>query len=217
MEFSSSRRISYFCSMTDAAYQKYLKLNSLASSYKALLFDVDGTLADNIDAHKAAYVAVSAEHGVDLDPDLIDETAGWPTIAVAKEISIRYNVELDIESFSKRKSAIFIERFIQATQPVDYVRQVLFDHVDTHKIGIVSGGTRSTLAITLSVIDVAGKYESLVCAGDTPKGKPSPQPFLLAAEQLQVDPADCLVFEDGDPGVQGAIAAGMGWVRVDQV
>lgn len=203
--------------MNEIAYQKYLTLSSLADSYKALLFDVDGTLADNIDAHKAAYVATALEYGITLNPDLIDETAGWPTIAVADEISKRYQVELDFEVFAKRKSAIFIERFIQAIKPVDYVRQVLLDKIGSHKIGIVSGGSRSTLTITLDVIEVAGKFETLVCAGDTPKGKPSPQPFLLAAEQLNVDPADCLVFEDGDPGVQGAIAAGMAWVRIDQI
>ncbi|MNL65164.1 Fructose-1-phosphate phosphatase YqaB [compost metagenome] len=56
-----------------------------------------------------------------------------------------------------------------------------------------------------------------MCAGDTPNGKPSPEPFLLAAEKLQVDPAKCLVYEDGIPGVQGALAAGMGAVRIDQL
>lgn len=73
------------------------------------------------------------------------------------------------------------------------------------------------MAITLDVIGLTDKFETLVCAGDTPLGKPSPQPFLLAAKNLGVDPTECLVFEDGDPGVQGAIAAGMGWVRVDQI
>lgn len=197
--------------------EKFQKLAQIAEPYKALLFDVDGTLADNIDAHKASYVAVAAEYGVTLDPDLIDETAGWPTVAVAKEICKRYKVEFDVEVFSKRKSQIFIERFILQTQPVEYVRQVLFDNVGKKKIGIVSGGSRSTLNITLKVIDVAGKYEAMVCAGDTKQGKPSPEPFLLCAQQLGVKPEECLVFEDGDPGVQGAIAAGMGWVRIDQL
>ena len=196
---------------------KYEKLKKIAEPYTTLLFDVDGTLADNIQAHKDAYIAVSEEHGVSLDPDLIDETAGWPTVEVAKEICKRYNVSFDIETFSKRKSAIFIERFIRQTQPVPYVRQLLFDSVGQKRIGIVSGGTRSTLEITLDVIGVKGKYEVLVCAGDTEKGKPSPQPFLLAAEKLNVDPKSCIVLEDGDPGVQGAIAAGMGWVRIDQL
>ena len=197
--------------------EKINKLQSIAEPYEALLFDVDGTLADNIHAHKAAYVAVSKEYGVDLDPELIDETAGWPTVAVAREICKRYKVEFDVEVFSKRKSQIFIEEFIQQTQPIEYVRQILFQNVGKKKIGIVSGGSRSTLNITLEVIDVNGKYQAMVCAGDTINGKPSPEPFLLCAEQLEVNPYNCLVFEDGDPGVQGAIAAGMGWVRIDQL
>ena len=203
--------------MTEENFQKYLKLKEIATPFKALLFDVDGTLADNIYAHKAAYVQAAKEHGVDLDPDLIDETAGWPTVAVADEISNRYNVSLDRYEFAKRKSAIFIAEFVQKTQPVEFVRQVLYDFAESRKIGIVSGGSRSTLNITLDVIQVIGKFETLVCAGDTPEGKPSPQPFLLAAEHLNVDPIDCLVFEDGDPGVQGAISAGMSWVRIDQI
>lgn len=203
--------------MTEENFQKYLNLKEIASPFKALLFDVDGTLADNIHAHKAAYVQTAKEHGIDLNPDLIDETAGWPTVAVADEISHRYKVSLDRYEFAKRKSAIFIADFIQKTEPVDFVRQVLYDFAESRKIGIVSGGSRSTLNITLDVIQVIGKFETLVCAGDTPEGKPSPQPFLLAAEHLNVDPIDCLVFEDGDPGVQGAISAGMSWVRIDQI
>lgn len=203
--------------MTTINESKYQKLKEIAAPFEALLFDVDGTLANNIHAHKAAYVAVSKEYGVELDPDLIDETAGWPTVAVAEEICKRYQVEFDTVAYSKRKSAIFIERYIQDTEAIDYVRQVLWDNVGLKKIGIVSGGSRSTLNITLEVIGVNGKYEAMVCAGDTEKGKPSPEPFLLCAQQLGVEPAKCLVFEDGDPGVQGAIAAGMQWVRIDQI
>lgn len=203
--------------MNEISKKKYEQLKSLSAGYQALLFDVDGTLADNMHAHKAAYIATAEEYGVLLDPNLIDETAGWPTVAVAREIAVRYQVDFDVQVFANRKSAIFIERYIMDTKAIDYVRQVLYDSVRSHRIAIVSGGRRSTLSKTLAVIEVIGKYETLVCAGDTPEGKPSPQPFLLAAEQLGVVPEHCLVFEDGDPGVQGAIAAGMDWVRIDQL
>lgn len=203
--------------MNEISKKKYEQLKSLSAGYQALLFDVDGTLADNMHAHKAAYIATAEEYGVLLDPNLIDETAGWPTVAVAREIAVRYQVDFDFQVFANRKSAIFIERYIMDTKAIDYVRQVLYDSVRSHRIAIVSGGRRSTLSKTLAVIEVIGKYETLVCAGDTPEGKPSPQPFLLAAEQLGVAPEHCLVFEDGDPGVQGAIAAGMDWVRIDQL
>lgn len=197
--------------------EKLEKLRIITQPYTTLLFDVDGTLADNMRAHKAAYVATAQEYGIDLNPDLIDETAGWPTVAVAQEIINRYGIKFDKQQFSTRKSAIFIERFIRDTQPIPYVRDLLVENVGKKRIGIVSGGSRSTLQITLEVIDVLGKFEAMVCAGDTSQGKPSPAPFLLCAEQLGVAPEDCIVLEDGDPGVQGAIRAGMGWVRIDQL
>lgn len=203
--------------MSPESIAKFNKLNEIAASYEALLFDVDGTLADNISAHKAAYVATALEYDVLLDDGLIDETAGWPTVAVAKEICIRYNKSFDVQEFSTRKSAIFIERFIQETQPIDYVVEHLKFQIGKKRIAAVSGGSRSTLNITLTVLDVLDKLETLVCAGDTPHGKPSPEPFLLAAERLQIAPSKCLVYEDGVPGVQGALAAGMGAVRIDQI
>ena len=203
--------------MNEISKKKYEQLKSLSAGYQALLFDVDGTLADNMHAHKAAYIATAEEYGVLLDPNLIDETAGWPTVAVAREIAVRYQVDFDVQVFANRKSAIFIDRYIMDTKAIDYVRQVLYDSVRSHRIAIVSGGRRSTLSKTLAVIEVIGKYETLVCAGDTPEGKPSPQPLLLAEEQLGVAPEHCVVFEDGDPGVQAAIAAGMDWVRIDQL
>jgi len=203
--------------MNLASQEKFNQLQIISAPFAGLLYDVDGTLADNIVAHKAAYAATAAEYGITLDIDLIDETAGWPTVAVAKEITKRYQKDFDILEFAKRKSAVFIERFVNETQPIDFVVSHLKSNQGLKKIGIVSGGSRSTLDITLGVIDVHGRYETLVCAGDTPLGKPSPQPFLLAAQQLGLRPEECIVFEDGDPGVQGAISAGMAWVRIDQL
>ena len=59
-------------------------------------------------------------------------------------------------------------------------------------------------------------FDTLVCAGDYARGKPAPDPFLLAAEQLGVAAKDCLVFEDAEVGIQAATAAGMASVRIAQ-
>lgn len=209
--------IFYFCSMTIEAQEKFNILQQKSAPFTTLLYDVDGTLADNMWAHKASYVATAATYGIELDDRIVEELAGWPTVDVAREIAKRYGKEFDIMEFAKRKSTIFIERFIYDTKPVDYVHQHLLANLGKKKIGIVSGGSRSTLTITLDVIGLTEKFQTLVCAGDTAEGKPSPQPFLLAAQHLNAKPHECLVFEDGDPGVRGAIAAGMDWVRVDQI
>ncbi|MGN6165126.1 MAG: HAD family hydrolase [Flavisolibacter sp.] len=198
--------------------EKLALLNQLSQgNYKAFLYDCDGTLADNMHAHKAAFVKVAADHQIQLNDTIIDELAGWPTILVAEEISRRYNVSFNAIDFSKLKSQVFIEEFIADTKPVQFVVDHLKAHVGKIKIGVVSGGSRSTVTKTLSVIGIDSMIDVLVCAGDTPKGKPYPDPFLLAAEKLGVRPEECLVFEDGDPGVQAADAAGMKWIRVDKI
>jgi HAD superfamily hydrolase (TIGR01509 family) len=70
---------------------------------------------------------------------------------------------------------------------------------------------------TLQVLGIAHLVEVTVCAGETQRGKPYPDPFIKAAELLGVTPADCLVFEDGEAGVTAARAAGMSWVRIDRL
>jgi HAD superfamily hydrolase (TIGR01509 family) len=90
-------------------------------------------------------------------------------------------------------------------------------HAGKVRIAVVSGGSRATISKTLRLLGISKLVEVLVCAGETLRGKPHPDPFLYAAEQFGVEPSKCLVFEDGDPGVRAAEAAGMRWIRIDHV
>jgi beta-phosphoglucomutase-like phosphatase (HAD superfamily) len=81
---------------------------------------------------------------------------------------------------------------------------------------VVSGSPRASVKKTLGVLGLLDLFPVIVGAEDTPKGKPHPDPFLLAAKKLGVDPKKCLVFEDGELGIKSAEAAGMKWVRVEQ-
>lgn len=201
--------------VTNEKLEKLLALS--AGDYKAFLYDCDGTLADNMHSHKAAFVKVASNYNIDFDETIIDELAGWPTVLIAKEIMRRYNVEFDPEEFARQKSSVYVEEFIQQTQPISFVVDHLKQSHGRVKIGVVSGGSRSTVGKTLKTIGVDGYLDVLVCAGETEHGKPFPDPFLAAAKQLGVTPAECLVFEDGDPGVQAAESAGMKWIRVDKL
>jgi HAD superfamily hydrolase (TIGR01509 family) len=204
--------------MNTANSEKLSRLNQLSQGpYKAFLYDCDGTLADNMPSHKAAFVKVAAQYNIDLNDAMIDELAGWPTVLIADEIMKRYNVQFDRETFARQKSSIFVEEFIEETLPIPFVVQHLKDHVGKVKIGVVSGGSRTTVSQTLKVIGVDKYLDVLVCAGETERGKPFPDPFLAAARQLGVKPEECLVFEDGDPGVQAAERACMKWIRVDKI
>lgn len=197
---------------------KFEKLNELTQGdYSAFLYDCDGTLADNMAAHTKSYVEAAKEHDVVFDPAIIDELAGWPIANVVEEINARYNCSLVPTAFKARKAEIFASRYLDAIQPIPYVVEHLKANAGKKRIAVVSGGDTDAIERTLEVLGIRDLVEVLVCAGDTDRGKPYPDPFLRAAEILNVAPEKCLVFEDGVPGVKAAEAAGMHWVRVDQL
>jgi HAD superfamily hydrolase (TIGR01509 family) len=197
---------------------RYEKLTLLTEGdFQAFLYDCDGTLADNMGAHKKTYVHIAAQDGVLIDAALVDELAGWPVENVVEEINKRYNSTFNPSEFAHKREQLFLEQYIDETQPVDYVVNHLKAHVGKVKIGVVSGSQRSAVERTLRVLGIFDLVEVIVCAGETPHGKPYPDPFLAAAEKLGVAPGHCLVFEDGEPGTRAAEAAGMKWIRIDKI
>ncbi|ACU03609.1 MULTISPECIES: HAD family hydrolase [Pedobacter] len=197
---------------------RFLKLNQLsAGDYQAFLYDCDGTLADNMPAHTATYLATAHEYGLSIDPAMINELAGWPVADVVVEMNNRYKSNIDPTAFRTRKAELYAAKYIQKIVPIDFVVQHLKANAGKVRIGVVSGGDREAIAQTLEVLGIADLVEVLICAGDTVKGKPFPDPFLKAAELLDVEPSKCMVFEDGVPGVEAAKAAGMDWIRIDLI
>jgi HAD superfamily hydrolase (TIGR01509 family) len=204
--------------MDTSSTQKYDALVKISQeNFQAFLYDCDGTLADNMQAHKDTYIRVAAEQGVVISGDIIDEYAGLPTTKVVELINQRYQSSFDPQGFNDAKYKLFLDEYIEQTQPIDYVVNHLKNHAGKVRIGVVSGGSREAVLKTLKVLGIDHLVESLVCVGKTERGKPFPDPFLKAAQELGVSPEHCLVFEDGDAGVQSAIAAGMKWVRIDKL
>lgn len=197
---------------------KYKALCDLSKGdYKAFLYDCDGTLANNMQAHKDTYVRVALQYGVRISPEIIDEFAGLPIPLVVVEINKRYDTNFDPQEFEKMKSELFYNEYIEQTKPIQFVVDHLKQSAGKYKIGVVSGGSRKMILKTLEVLGIAGLTEVLVCAGETSNGKPHADPFLFAAKKLGVAPEGCLVFEDGDAGVKAAKAAGMKWIRINQM
>lgn len=203
--------------MSNKIDERLEKLTNLSAGYKAYLYDCDGTLADNMDAHKQTYVEVAAQQGVTIDGAIIDELAGWPIRDVLAEINRRYNSRLDPDEFSRQKYELFHSSYINKTQPIPHVVDHLKAHAGKVKIAVVSGSSRSAVTKTLELLGLTYLVEAVVCAGETERGKPFADPFLKAAELLNVAPSDCLVFEDGNAGTQAAEAAGMKWIRIDKL
>ncbi|WP_367865844.1 HAD family hydrolase [Pedobacter sp. WC2423] len=200
--------------MEETNFSRLSKLTE--GDYEAFLYDCDGTLADNMPAHTETYLAIAKQYHVDMDPAIIDELAGWPILNVVEELNRRYQADMDPAEFTARKAKLYFEEYLDKALPITYVVDHLKANAAQVRIAVVSGGDRRAVQRTLEVVGVSDYVEAMVCAGETPRGKPFADPFLKAAELLGVDPKKCLVFEDGKPGTDAAEAAGMHWVRIDQ-
>jgi HAD superfamily hydrolase (TIGR01509 family) len=203
--------------MTTTTLDKLNRLTQLSKGYKAFLYDCDGTLADNMAAHKETYLKVALSKGHVIDGAIIDELAGWPVIDVIKEMNVRFGTDFDAAEFKDLKYQLFLNEYVALTRPIEFVAEHLKAHVGKVKIAVVSGSGRQAVEKTLQVLGIIDLVEVLVCAGETEKGKPHPDPFLAAAYKLNISPKDCLVFEDGAAGAEAADRAGMQCVRIDKL
>ena len=115
-----------------------------------------------------------------------------------------------VETVCTEKENLYYEMLPQLKAIAEVVEHIEAQHRRI-PFAVVSGGTLESVVASLKAVNLLDKFDVFVCAGDYKKGKPDPEPFLLAAEKLGVNPKDCLVFEDTEMGIQAATAAG--WRR----
>jgi HAD superfamily hydrolase (TIGR01509 family) len=118
-----------------------------------------------------------------------------------------------VEQTAHAKEQYYTERIEELTAVPEVLEHIREQH-GRIPFAVVSGGTRDSVEISLSVLGLLDRFDMFVCAGDYAKGKPDPEPFLTAAQKLGVRPEECLVFEDAEVGVAAAKAAGMAVVKV---
>jgi beta-phosphoglucomutase family hydrolase len=192
-----------------------MKLDIPPGDFSGYIFDLDGTLIDTMPLHYRAWDAAMRSAGLQgtLDEDLFYSLGGVPTVRVAELIAQHYGMTVDAQQVFHEKETLFLELQADAKviQPVaEFARQA----AATHPMAIASGGTRDIVNRSLELAGIRSLFKAVVTADDVVHGKPAPDMFLLAARLIGVEPTRCLVFEDAEPGIKAAIAAGMKVVRV---
>jgi HAD superfamily hydrolase (TIGR01509 family) len=183
--------------------------------FAGYIFDLDGTLVDTMPLHFRAWAAAMREVGLrePLDENLFYALGGVPTRKVAELFATHYRLTIDPDAVFHRKESLFLE--LQAeVRVIEPVAAIARRAAAALPVAIASGGPRPIVERSLEITGLAPLFPVVVTADDVTHGKPSPDMFLLAASRMGVAPADCLVFEDAEPGIRAAEAAGMRWVRV---
>jgi HAD superfamily hydrolase (TIGR01509 family) len=193
-----------------------MHLDIPAGDFAGYIFDLDGTLIDSMPIHYVAWDAAMRQAGLaePLSEDLFYSLGGVPTRRVAELIGHHYGLKVDVEQVFHAKEAFFVEK-LAAVKVIEPVAAVARRVALTRPVAIASGGPRDVVVRSLEVSGLKSLFPVVVSADDVVHGKPSPDMFLLAAQLMGVSPERCLVFEDAEPGMRAAEAAGMAWVRVE--
>ena len=182
-------------------------------SFKAYLFDCDGTIADSMPLHYVAWSKALAQWNCEFSEDLFYAWGGMPVAKIIATLNEKRGLNMPVEDVARRKEGFYLEILPQLTAVPEVLEHIKASH-GLIPLAVVSGSTRESVTASLEALEILDKFDTLVCAGDYQRGKPDPEAFLIAAGRLGIAPASCLVFEDTDMGIQAAAAAGMASVKV---
>ncbi|MFI6406619.1 HAD family hydrolase [Streptomyces sp. NPDC050548] len=170
---------------------------------EALLFDNDGTLVSSLESVRRCWTRWAAEFGITAEDFGRVELHGRTAVAIAADLlpadvvpaAVARIEELEVEDVANGGAVL-----LPGTRD-------LLDLLPADRWAVVTSATRRLAEARLAHADILPK--TLVVAEDVTRGKPDPEPYLLAARQLGVDPARCVVFEDAPAGLRAGRAAGM--------
>lgn len=176
----------------------------------AVLFDHDGVLVNSMPYHVEAWLQVMARHGVEVEPMEIYLKEGATTMEVAAELFHRHHKSASPEFVQqiveeKRDAYLAIQNSTLNEGVIDVLEYL---QQNRYRIGIVTGSLRAQIEAVVGP-ELSGYFDAIVGAEDVENGKPDPEPFIRAAQKLNVAPSECLVIENAPLGISAAKSAGM--------
>ena len=177
---------------------------------KGVIFDMDGVLVDNRDAHIEAFEIICRKYGVPFDREKFMPSFGMTNDLILERLMPEVIRRTDWRQIAREKEETYREIFERTIAPtrglVDFLRAL---KADGFLVGLGSSGNTPNVNFVLERCGIA-KYFDAIANGDMiSRGKPDPEVFVLAARLLGLEPKNCLVVEDADAGIEAAVGGGM--------
>lgn len=182
-----------------------------APRFHAAVFDLDGTLVDNLRAHLLAWQAMGERLGMPVDPATFErDYSGRKNAEIFPALLGRELPAEEIERLSEEKEALYRELYAPKLAPVPGLVPFL-DRLQSMGVAlaIASAGPKKNRDMVVDGLGIRSRFATIVGGEDANRGKPHPDLFLEAARRIGVEPAHCLAFEDAIHGVTSAKTAGM--------
>ncbi len=185
---------------------------------RAFIFDMDGTLVDNMYFHTEAWGKMLKENGIEMNAhDFLVKTAGKTNCEILPTVFGDISDER-IEELGKRKESLYQELFLPVRKTVDGVIEFLEESKNLGiKLAVSTAAPIMNVEFILDGLDLRKYFQAVVTAADVKEGKPNPEIFLKSAEKVGVEPENCIVFEDAFGGFEAAHRARMKSIGITTV
>lgn len=185
---------------------------------RAVLWDLDGTLADTMTSHFRAWREVLADEGHALSWEAFAASFGQRNDTALCSMLDTELPASEVERISSIKEERF--RALVRTEGLRLLPGVASRLRASQDAGwrqaLVTSAPRANAETMLDVLGIGAFFSVVVTGDDVALGKPHPEPFLMAADALKVPPSGCLVVEDSPSGIEAARRAGMRSIAVGQ-
>lgn len=176
---------------------------------KAFIFDCDGIIVDSEKISKESTKVVFKKLGIPYSDENINFCLGRRWEEILDYFSKKYDFKQDKKTIIKmyekeyEKNAKNLTALPGINDIISNIRKA------GYSIGVATSGTKKKLTFNLKTTGLENMFDVLTTCEEVNKGKPDPEIYLLTAEKLNINPQECIVFEDSPTGVTSAKKAGM--------
>ena len=183
----------------------------MSQAKRALIFDMDGTIVDNMAFHTKSWITFFERRGHAIDADaFFRATAGRQGGEIIRSHFGEHLLDDEVMTLNHEKEAVYRELYAPHRKAVEGFEDLIAD-AKSQGIALAVGTAAppANVEFTLDGLDLRRHFDAIVGATDVARGKPHPDVFLEAAKRCGAEPANCIVFEDAPLGVEAARRAGM--------
>lgn len=181
----------------------------------SVIFDMDGTLLDTQSICVPAWEYAGKMQGIPGVGNAIAAICGMNEVGWTAYLEQHFR-ELDIDVFKKTMREYIIKNG-KVTYKKGAEALISFLKENGVKLALASGSSHASIDHHLKEVGATDVFSVVVGGKDVENGKPAPDIFLLAAQKLGVNPADCFVIEDSENGIRAGYAAGMRCIGIPDV
>lgn len=185
------------------------------SRKQAILFDMDGTLVDNIPFHSSAWISFLHTHGIDIKPEEFQAQNHGNIGEMIRRFFGSSLPDALVRSLGQEKEQTYRHLYRHHIRSVEGLTSLLQKMEHMHiKAALVTMGDMPNIDFVVDSLHIRPWFASITGGHEVEKGKPDPEIYLLALKKLNVPASACLVVEDSPGGVEAARRAGIDVVGI---